>query len=108
MIRIDCPFCGPRDMDEFTYIGNADVAWPPLDAPQEAWCEAVFFHDNPRGMVRELWQHTLGCRSFLIIERDTLTHEIGRVTMAHPAEVAALAPARADSPTRPETMEPAE
>ncbi|MEM6423051.1 MAG: sarcosine oxidase subunit delta [Pseudomonadota bacterium] len=99
MMRIDCPICGPRDHDEFIYVGNADVVWPALDAPQEAWCDAVFFHDNPRGMVREIWQHVHGCGAFLLIERDTLTHEIARVTLAHPGEAAALEPAKTPTKT---------
>lgn len=118
MIRIDCPFCGPRDHDEFTYIGNAAVVYPPLDAPAEAWCEAVFFHHNPRGRVHELWQHTLGCGAFLVIERDTATHEIFSVRLANEADMAAMtgaersaetaAPETAAETTTPQPVEPAE
>ncbi|MEO0760483.1 MAG: sarcosine oxidase subunit delta [Pseudomonadota bacterium] len=95
MMRICCPFCGPRDHDEFTYEGNASQVFPALDAPAEAWCEAVFFHDNLRGPVEELWRHSGGCGAFLVITRDTGTHEIAEVRMADPRDAAALAaPAR--------------
>jgi sarcosine oxidase subunit delta len=98
MIRIPCPFCGPRDHDEFGYEGDASVVFPPLDAPAEAWCEAVYFaHPNPSGRVVELWRHSLGCRAFLTVERDTATHEIGRVALAHPADAGALAPEPAEA-----------
>ncbi|MEM6487039.1 MAG: sarcosine oxidase subunit delta [Pseudomonadota bacterium] len=91
MMQIHCPFCGPRDQDEFVYVGNASVVYPPLDAPREVWCDAVFYHDNPRGWVHELWQHVHGCRSFLVIVRHTVTHEIASVRLAHPGEAAAMA-----------------
>ncbi|MEM8625917.1 MAG: sarcosine oxidase subunit delta [Pseudomonadota bacterium] len=91
MMRINCPFCGPRDQDEFSYEGDASVLYPSLDAPREAWCEAVFFRKNPRGRVLELWQHIHGCRAFLVVERDTATHEILSVTYANQAVAAAVA-----------------
>ena len=83
MIRITCPFCGERDHSEFSYGGDATVAYPPLDAPVEEWNEAVYGRTNPRGPHREYWQHLNGCRSWLIVERDTLTHEVGKVEFAH-------------------------
>ncbi|MEM0924304.1 MAG: sarcosine oxidase subunit delta [Pseudomonadota bacterium] len=85
MLRIYCPFCGLRDQTEFTFIGDASVVMPPLDAPEKDWYEAVFLRKNPRGRSLELWQHTLGCRGFIIVERDTLTHEILSTRMADPA-----------------------
>lgn len=91
MLRIPCPFCGPRDHSEFAYEGTAGVAYPPLDAPADAWFEAVFLRDNPRGPAEELWHHLYGCRAHLIVERDTLTHEITGARLAHPAIRAALA-----------------
>jgi sarcosine oxidase subunit delta len=86
MLRIDCPVCGLRDETEFTYGGDASVVLPSIsDASPERWCEAVFVRDNLRGAHRELWHHDLGCRQWLIIERDTLTHEIGACRLAREA-----------------------
>jgi sarcosine oxidase subunit delta len=84
MLRIPCPFCGLRDHSEFVYEGDATVDYPALDAPREAWFEAVFLRDNPRGAHLERWHHVQGCRALLIVERDTLTHAIGAVRLAHP------------------------
>ncbi len=84
MIRITCPFCGTRDHTEFTYEGDATVDYPALDASEEAWFEAVFLRENPRGLHREFWRHLGGCGSFLEVVRDTLTHEIVSVKLAHP------------------------
>lgn len=84
MIRIPCPFCGERDHSEFAYGSDASVTYPPLDASPEEWHEAVFLRGNVRGMQTETWQHVHGCRMWLVVERDTMTHEIRSVRPAHP------------------------
>jgi sarcosine oxidase subunit delta len=38
--------------------------------------------DNPRGPLCELWYHAAGCHSWLVVTRDTFTHEISRVEFA--------------------------
>ena len=83
MLRIPCPFCGPRDHSEFSYEGDATIEYPALDASEEEWFEAVYLRENPRGPHSERWHHTQGCRAFLIVERDTVTHEITGVRFAH-------------------------
>jgi len=90
MLRIPCPFCGPRDHSEFSYEGDATVKYPALDASEDAWFEAVFLRDNPRGPHQELWHHLYGCRAFLVVERDTLTHEIKGARLAHQPTAEAL------------------
>jgi sarcosine oxidase subunit delta len=94
VLIIPCPVCGPRDHAEFEYQGDATVAWPALDAPEAPWFEAVFLRDNPRGRHREFWRHLRGCGSWLVVERDTATHEIFGATLAHPGRAAAAAGAR--------------
>ena len=84
MIRIRCPFCGTRDHTEFSYEGDATVEYPALDASQDAWFDAVYLRDNPRGMHTEYWRHVFGCGAFLEVERNTVTHEMGAVKLAHP------------------------
>jgi sarcosine oxidase subunit delta len=79
MLRIPCPFCGPRDEAEFRYRGDASLARPAADAPIEAFAAYVFDRDNPRGWHLEWWQHTGGCRRALKVRRHTLTHEIAWV-----------------------------
>jgi sarcosine oxidase subunit delta len=93
MLRIHCPFCGERDHSEFTYGGDATVAYPDLSAPMEAWIDAVYARTNPRGPHRERWQHSDGCRLWLVVERDTLTHAITRVEPVR----AAIAPLLKDA-----------
>lgn len=89
-MRITCPFCGPRDHTEFAYGGDAGAILPPLDAAPEAWLEAVYLRDNLSGRQWETWQHRAGCRAWLLVERDTLTHAISAVRLAHPGQARAL------------------
>ena len=78
MLLIDCPWCGPRDQREFTYGGDATVKRPPdpVAASDEAWHDYVFVRDNPRGSHLELWHHNAGCRRWLKVRRDVVTHEM--------------------------------
>ena len=84
MIRIPCPFCGTRDHSEFSYGGDGSIVYPALDASQQDWHDAVFQRENICGIQVETWQHVSGCRMWLLVERDTLTHEIHSVRPAHP------------------------
>lgn len=77
MLRIECPFCGLRDHDEFHYGGDGSGSRPVHgEGGREAWYEYVFVHENPSGPHLEYWQHVLGCRQWLIVERNTATHDI--------------------------------
>jgi heterotetrameric sarcosine oxidase delta subunit len=83
MLRINCPVCGLRDETEFSYGGDATVIRPHVDdVDPTKWLDYVFFRDNPRGPHREYWHHVTGCRQWLIVNRNTLTHEIGEVRLA--------------------------
>ncbi len=91
MLKIRCPFCGLRDYSEFSYGNDASVVYPSLDAGEDEWHEAVFMRENVRGLQSETWHHVNGCRMWLIVERDTLTHEIVSVRPAHPEWAKAIA-----------------
>ena len=76
-MRIPCPWCGPRDLSEFFYGGDAETPRPAHEETAAApWFDHVYRHDNPRGTHQEYWQHNYGCRSWILVTRDTLTHEI--------------------------------
>ena len=86
MLRLNCPICGVRDETEFTYHGDATVGRPDQgETDQAVWHDAVFIRNNPRGAHREHWHHVHGCRRWLVVERDTLTHEIGTCRLAREA-----------------------
>ncbi len=72
---VTCPHCGARPKEEFTVKGAA-LTRPAPDASQETWFDYVYLRNNPRGAYREYWHHTSGCRRWLVVSRDTATHEI--------------------------------
>ncbi|HUV23682.1 MAG TPA: sarcosine oxidase subunit delta [Gammaproteobacteria bacterium] len=76
MLRIECPWCGVRNEDEFSYGGDATVERPADDASQDDWYDYVYTRANPAGPHHEYWHHINGCRAWLTVERDTMTHEI--------------------------------
>jgi len=84
-MRIQCPFCGERDASEFAYLGDARIRRPDPESPAAAarFFEAVYLRDNPAGAHEEYWYHSMGCRSWLRVTRNTLTHEILGVDFAH-------------------------
>jgi sarcosine oxidase subunit delta len=77
-MRIPCPHCGPRDVREFSYLGDAAPTRPDPAAADalERFTEYVYLRDNPAGPLRELWYHGAGCQAWLAVTRDTRTHEI--------------------------------
>ncbi|MFO1089251.1 MAG: sarcosine oxidase subunit delta [Hyphomicrobiales bacterium] len=78
---IRCPHCGDRLSEEFTDLGDATKIRPTSNDPStmDQWFDYVFIRDNPKGRHREYFQHTGGCRAWLVVERDTVTHEIYNV-----------------------------
>ena len=76
MHRIDCPWCGVRDEAEFQYQGDASVTRPKPDASEDAFFDYVYTRDNPKGWHIEWWHHVGGCRQWVKVVRNTLTHEI--------------------------------
>jgi sarcosine oxidase subunit delta len=81
-MRIECPYCGPRGSEEFVYMGDAGVRRPPEDAPAEAFHDYVYLRDNPAGRHAEYWLHAHGCRSVVVVSRDTRTHAVFSVSAA--------------------------
>ena len=82
---INHPLLGPRDAQEFTYLGDASL----IDRPDWQATGAVYtfydylyLRDNPAGLHRELWYHEQGDRSWLVVTRNITTHEITSVELA--------------------------
>jgi heterotetrameric sarcosine oxidase delta subunit len=84
MLRIECPWCGVRNEDEFSYGGDATLERPSDDDSIEAWSRFVHTRKNPAGKHTEHWQHVNGCRAWIVVERNTLTHEIYSTAPASP------------------------
>lgn len=82
-MRINCPLCGERDLREFTYRGSARLMnRPGPRATARDWHEYIHVRDNPAGLNRELWHHSMGCRSWIVAQRSTVTHEFKSTELA--------------------------
>ena len=90
---INHPLLGPRDSAEFVYLGDAELMnrpnWQGKDAigdvietAIEKFHEYLYLRDNPAGEHKELWYHEQGDRSWLVVTRNTLSHEITKVELA--------------------------
>ena len=79
---IDHPLLGPRDASEFVYLGDASLIDRPDGSDINDFHDYLHLRDNPAGEHRELWYHEQGDRSWLVVTRNTLTHEITDVALA--------------------------
>jgi sarcosine oxidase subunit delta len=79
---IHCPHCGVRPKEEFYIKGDAGIIRPAADASDKEWTDYMFFRRNPVGRYSELWHHLSGCRRWLVVERDTVSHQVYAVTDA--------------------------
>ena len=79
------PLLGPRDSSEFTYLGDAKLIERPDPDSENAiddFYKYAYLRNNPAGWHKELWFHEAGDHSWLVVTRNTLTHEIFKVEMA--------------------------
>lgn len=86
------PLLGLRDAQEFTCLGDGSLLNRPSpegEGAEAAFCDYVFLRDNPAGIHRELWFHEQGDRSWLVVTRNTLTHEILAAELASDVAMAA-------------------
>lgn len=75
-MRIPCPICGERDRREFICRGHATLMHRPETDDPQAWSDWLHLRDNPAGPTRELWYHEAGCGAWLVVDRNTVTHEV--------------------------------
>ena len=79
------PYLGPRDSCEFVYKGDASLLFrPEREDPvdYDTFHNYLYLRNNPAGEHKELWYHEYGDRSWLVITRNTETHEILKVELA--------------------------
>ena len=84
MLEIECPWCGPRDQDEFSYGGEAHIVRPlsPENLNDREWGDYLFFRDNKKGQHAEQWCHAAGCRRWFNVIRDTVSYRIVSVYLS--------------------------
>ncbi|MBD3662514.1 sarcosine oxidase subunit delta [Sulfitobacter aestuariivivens] len=89
-MRIECPICGSRERREFYYQGaDGMIARPDPDAGGEVWHAYLHLRDNPAGETRDLWYHEGGCGAWIVVTRNTVTHEVLGTRLASDAREAA-------------------
>ncbi len=76
MHQINCPWCGVRDETEFQYQGDTSKTRPAPDADEAEFFDYVYIRDNPKGWHTEWWHHIGGCRQWVKVVRNTVTHDI--------------------------------
>ncbi len=72
---INCPHCGTRPIEEFTFNGDASPQRP-QSQDMNAWYDYIYLRHNPKGRFDEYAHHSSGCRAWLVVTRDTQTHEV--------------------------------
>jgi sarcosine oxidase subunit delta len=78
VLQIPCPWCGLRDEREFTPRGEVVKRPDPATSSDAEWSAYLYQSGNARGWLREYWVHTHGCMQLFIVERHSVTHEMGR------------------------------
>lgn len=76
MILLPCPWCGPRDSEEFGYVGELRARPDPGTTSTGQWRDYLYLRRNAAGWTTERWYHRMGCRRYLVVERDTTTNAV--------------------------------
>jgi len=69
-LKISCPNCGFRPLQEFVY-GEILAVPDSITEPDQQDVDRAFMHNNPEGPTTERWFHSYGCRRWLTVQRDT-------------------------------------
>jgi heterotetrameric sarcosine oxidase delta subunit len=81
---LECPNCGPRDVNEFKFQG--EVTRRPRGKPTLAeLTEYVYLRENVAGVQREWWYHRGGCAIWFVAERDTVTNRVVSTSIPQPS-----------------------
>lgn len=78
MLILECPNCGPRNVQEFRFGGEyKERPENPEDAAvDEAWVDYVYLKENKWGVQEEWWYHRAGCGLWFLARRHTKTHVV--------------------------------
>ena len=75
---IKCPHCGTRPVEEFTFLGDAAATRPTSNDPasMDSGSTTSICATIRAGRIDEYAHHSGGCRAWLVVTRDTQTHEV--------------------------------
>jgi sarcosine oxidase subunit delta len=74
MMRLVCPFCGPRELREFQFHKTLPAG------PGSVFARTYERIDHPERSV-EHWQHVEGCRAWLLVERNPSSGTVLRTVL---------------------------
>jgi heterotetrameric sarcosine oxidase delta subunit len=74
-LKISCPHCGARPVEEFVY-GEIPAVPDAITDPEARDVDRGFMRANAEGVQTERWFHLYGCRRWLTVRRDTRTDAI--------------------------------
>ncbi len=77
MKLLTCPMNGPRNIEEFQYLGPLRAEADPQALSDREWARHLFRAENRPGLMLEWWRHTPSNTVFLA-ERDTMTNAVTR------------------------------
>lgn len=79
MLILECPNCGPRNVQEFRYGGEYNPRpVDPATLKEAAWTQYLYMRRNALGVQKEWWYHRAGCGLWFLAERHTKTNEVSR------------------------------
>ncbi len=77
MILLNCPNCGPRNVQEFRFGGEHNPRpAAPLAVDNAEWTDYLFLKANKLGVQKEWWYHRAGCRLWFLAERHTQSNQV--------------------------------
>ena len=76
-MRLCCPFCGPRELEEFQFHKT-------LPNGGTSPFERTYLRVDDLTLSREHWQHLRGCRAWLEVERNPSSGAVLSVRMLAP------------------------
>ena len=79
MILVECPNCGPRNVQEF-HCGGEYNPRPadPLAVDSHGWADYLYMRANKQGLQKEWWYHRSGCQLWFLAERHMKNNSIER------------------------------
>ena len=72
MSRLSCPFCGPRELEEFLFHKT-------LAEPGGTPYSAIYERVSRTQQSLEHWQHVFGCRAWLQVRRNPSTNDVQEI-----------------------------
>ena len=75
MTQLVCPFCGPRELEEFAFRKTLPES---VSTP----FSEVYERANRLDLSVEHWQHLHGCRAWLVLKRNPSTGQVLEVRLS--------------------------